>query len=428
MRGFLSPAPVQQRGSFAMLAVLLLLIVVALALRYLLLTTQASTYAVTVAHDSMRAVALADSGLELTLARLQAGPNKNNTDDCVVSWLGSGQQAVSPVGSYELSAISLAERSVPESCYPITESNPDGKADVCRMTVTGRAGDATRTLVMDVGSCTNPPKDSGLSGAGGAAANPIRYTITPRSISSVALLNIAYRRGAPSAAAGLCSNLQTGGACISAWDVETSSGLPSIGSIAQVAVSTTLAEFGVSQLLNTSPTVTVNRTYAAVGGIFEGSQVSYVGKCQGPTTMTNSGETIKSVPDGRASWCKDADTLVFNISAGAVAATDGLNGVSFGSGANAVDMTLLQRYRNASETILPYGVYSEIWYVYRPLAAGGIASLFTLGADTPFTVLPNHSTSSWQWAGGFLCLKGVEPNSIRGIGRGWEPLYWWEPL
>ena len=426
MREFFPSAPAQQRGSFAMLAVLLLLIVVALALRYLLLTTQASTYSAMVAHESMRAAALADSGVEVTLARLQAGLNKNNTDDCAVLWLGSGQQAVSPVGSYEISAISLnLSGSVPAQC------DPDRNAPVCRITITGSAGDvartleATRKLATDVGFCINPQKESGLSGSGGSAIKPISYSITTRS-SSVVLLNIAFRRQDPggNAVGGSCTRTDTG-SCQSAWEMESGGGgQGSVGAIAQVATSATGGDFGVSQLLKVS-NKNVDRPFAAVGGIFEGSSISYIDQYHGATTLTNSGaKPVGSILSGSTfiSNCADADTLVFNISASAATATDGLTRVSIGSGDNAVDMNLLQRYHYPSSSD---GLYSEIWYYHQD---GGIAQIFTVGADTPFTVVPNHSTNGWQWASGFLCLKGVDPTSIRGVGRGWQPVYWWEPL
>lgn len=419
MREFFPSAPAQQRGSFAMLAVLLLLIVVALALRYLMLTTQASTYSATVAHESMRAAALADSGAEVALARLQAALQKNSansTSDCNVSSLGSGQQAVSPVGSYELSVLPLAESGVPRLC------DPGGTAPVCRITITGRAGDATRTLATDVGFCINPQKESGKSGVGGSASNPILYSITARG-KAVVLMNIAYRiSDKGNASAGTCQRTDTQVSCQNAWELETNpGGTGSIGAIAQVVSSATGGDFGVSQLLwKKNTTQSEEREYAGVGGIFEGSEVSYIGEYHGDTTKSNNGATAGKILVGSPfiSSCATADTLVFNVSARAVAVTDHLTRVSF----NGVDMTLLQRYYNLPATD---GLYSEIWYVHRP---GGIASLFTVGADTPFTVLPNHSTSSWQWGGGFLCLKGVDPTSIRGIGYGWQPVYWWEPL
>ena len=413
-----------QRGVFAIMATLLLLVVVALALRMLATSAQMSAHAGLMMHESLRAGLLAESGIELAIARLQAGPNRNDARDCASDWLGSAVQSLGVGGSHQLSAISLAERAVPQQC------DPDRSAQVCRITVSATAGEALRVLQADIGRCIDPQKESGLSGVGGAADNPVRYSVTARSSPSVTLLNIAYKRQDPggNAVAGECRNLNTGGLCQSAWDVETSSGNPSVGSIAQIAASAIVGDFGVTQQLKRETgNQTVNRVFVAVGGIFEGSTIAYVGQYHGASTMTNSGAVSGTIPHHSVGgWCSNADTLVFNISAGASSASQRLNAVSIGDGAAAVGMNLLQRYSNPADG---NGLYSEIWYVHRPLAQGGVAGLFAGGASdlTHFTVHPNHEVSSWQWAGGFLCLSGTDPGSIRGTGRGWQPVAWWAP-
>lgn len=413
-----------QRGYFAMMAIVLLLVVVALALRLLLSATQGATHAGLMMHESLRAAMLAESGVEQAIARLQAGPNKNDTRDCAADWLGIELRTPVSDGSHQLSAVSLAERAVPPSC------DTDRSAPVCRITISASAGAAARVQQADIGRCIDPLPESGLSGTGGAADNPIRYSVTARSSPAITLLNIGYKRQDPggNAVAGECRNLGTGSLCQSVWDVETSSGNPSVGAIAQVDSSTIVGNFGVTQQLKKdSGSQTVNRVFVAVGGIFEGSAITYVGQYHGASTMTNSGAVSGTIPHfSVGGWCNAADTLVFNISAGATSAGQALNAVRVGSPGNTVSMTLLQRYTNPAAG---NGIYSEIWYVHRPLAQGGVAGLFSgTAADlTPFTVFPNHEVSNWQWAGGFLCLSGVDPGSIRGTGHGWQPLYGWSP-
>jgi hypothetical protein len=173
----------------------------------------------------------------------------------------------------------------------------------------------------------------------------------------------------------------------------------------------------------------------ATGAIFEGNDVTYLGAYADEDSASNKGTTgtanivMGQVQDGRvlgtsangtAGWCKGADTLVFGFSAKSAMANDTLTAVTFGVGN--MPLRLLERFSSTN-----FDMYSEVWYIHKPLAGGGIDSLFATGVSTDFHITKSGTTTD-QWAAGFACLKNVDPSTPRGLVSFMQPYNWWEAL
>lgn len=419
MRRFLSKRHVlrhrHQRGAFAIMAVLMLLIVVASALRFLLAAGEANSTGTMSHQQSARAFLAADSGIEAALARLR----KSGPMSCMMAQFPGGS------GYTATAAAQLTDIPVADSCNGLK------LARGCRVQMQATVGGSTRSVSMDVAYCS--PTSAGVTGFGGYTTS-ITQTITPYQPNSVVVSNLAFRRkldsGGPNASATTCQ--QTGiysGSCTQGWSIESSSGLNSVGGRGVIASTTTVGDYAVVQHLE------ADRNYVAVGAIFEGNGVTYLGAYADQNSASNKGTTGTSnivmgqVQDGRtlgtsatgaAGWCKGADTLVFGFSAKSAMANDTLTSVTFG--ASNTPLILLERYNS---TLLD--MYSEVWYVHKPAASGGIDSLFASGTPTDFHITKSGTTTD-QWAAGFACLKNVDPATPRGLVSFMQPYNWWEPL
>ncbi len=409
----------RQRGAFAIVAVLLLLIVVAAALRFLLSVAESNTTGTLSQLQSAKALLAADSGAEAMLARLR----KEGPLSCSAALFPGG--SVDSASYSTVSATQLTAMPVASVC------NGTLSAHGCRTQFTGMAGNSQRTVSVDVAYCS--PTNAGVTGFGGYTTT-ITQVIYPYQPNSVVFSNLAFRRkldsGGPNASATTCQ--QTGiysGSCAQGWSIESSSGLNSVGGRGVIATTTVVGNYAVQQRLE------ADRNYVATGAIFEGAGVTYVGAYADQNSASNKGTTGTSnivmgqVQDGRsqglsatgtAGWCKGADTLVFGFSAKSAMPDDTLTSVTFG--ASGTPLMLLERY---SSTI--YDMYSEVWYVYKPVAAGGIDSLFANGVPTDFHITKSGTTTD-QWAAGFACLKNVDPATPRGLVSFMQPYNWWEPL
>jgi len=407
----------RQRGAFVYLAILLLLVVVATAMRFLLSAAQSHTYGSLVHQQSLQALMLADSGAEIALAKLRsAGPMSCNTAALPSGTIGGS--TVSFTGAQFLSSLPVAA-----GCNGLLASKG------CRLHMQSSFGAATRRVNMDVAYCS--PTDAGSTGHGGYTTS-ITQKITPYLPDSVVVSNLAFRRkldsGGPNASATTCTQAGTfSGSCTEGWSIESSSGLNSVGGRGTIATTTTVSDYVVTQRLQ------ADRNFVAVGAIFEGNNVGYLGAYADGSSASNKGTTGTSnivmgqVVDGRTGstsaagtpgWCKGADTLVFGFSAKSAANNDTLTSVTFG--ASNQPLALLERY-----TSLNVDMYAEIWYLYVPPASGGIDSLFVSGSPTDFRITKSGTTTD-QWAAGFACLKNVDPTTPRGLVSFMQPYNWWE--
>lgn len=407
----------RQRGAFIYLAILLLLIVVATSSRFLLSAAESNNYASVINSQSLQALMVADSGAEIALARMRnAGPLS-----CANGAIPSGTLGA---GSYSISASQIASMAVASSCNGLLTSKG------CRFQIQSNVGASARSVNLDIAYCS--PTNAGNTGFGGYT-NSITQKITPYQANSVIVSNLAFRRkldsGGPNASATTCNQTGTyAGTCTQGWNIESSSGLNSVGGRGVIATTTSVGDYYVNQGLE------ADRNYVAVGAIFEGSGVTYMGAYADGASASNKGTTGTSnivmgqVSDGRSTgtsatgttgWCNGADTLVFGFSAKAANLNDTLTAVSFGA-AN-TPLMLLERY-----TSIAVDMYSEVWYVNKALASGGINSLFSSGVPTDFHITKNGSTTD-QWAAGFACLKNVDPSTPRGLVSFMQPYNWWEP-
>ena len=124
----------RQRGAFAILATLLLLMVVAVAIRYLLSASQTTTYATAVDSQSIQALMLAESGLERARGMLLAASQSGLTD---ASCTGIGAGGPFSLGGGTFTYTGLT--SVPANCTGSGCQN-------CIVTVQGNVGSASRTV------------------------------------------------------------------------------------------------------------------------------------------------------------------------------------------------------------------------------------------------------------------------------------------
>ncbi len=413
------PLRSHQRGMFAVVTVLMLLIVVASALRFLLTAAEGNSSATLSHQQSTKALLAADSGIESMLAKMRkAGP---------MSCAGASFPAGTLDGaSYSmLAATSVANIPVSSACNGMLVAHG------CRGQVQGSVGSSTRTVSVDIAYCS--PTSAGVAGFGGYTTN-IAQTINPYQANSVIVSNLAFRRksdaGGPNTSATTCTQTGTySGTCTQGWGIQSSSGIPSVGGRGVIATTTEVGDYTVIQNLG------LDRNYVATGAIFEGTGVTYLGAYADDQSAQNKGTAGTSnivagqVKDGRtlgtsatgtAGWCKGADTIIFGFSAKAEAANDTLTSVSFGT--LHAPMVLLERYHS-----LTYDMYSEVWFYHKPIAQGGIDSLFATGVPTDFSFTTQGTTTD-EWAAGFACLKNVDPATPRGLVSFMQPYNWWEPF
>ncbi len=407
----------QQRGAFAIFAALMLIVVVGVALRFMLAVAEANSSA-TLAHlQGVKALLAADSGTEALLAKLRkGGPLTCSPSQIPGGTLDSASYTV-------VAASSVPNLPVAASCNGLL------LAYGCRGQLLGTSGASTRTVNIDIAYCS--PTSAGVTGFGGNTTNIVQV-IYPYQANSVVFSNLAFRRkldwGGPNTDATTC--LQTGtysGNCSQGWSIQSSSGLNSVGGRGVIATTTAVGNYAVVQNL------AADRNYVATGAIFEGTGVTYLGAYADENSASNKGTTGTSnivmgqVQDGRtlgtaangtAGWCKGADTLIFGFSAKSAMADDTLTSVTFGA-ANA-PLRLLERFSSTG-----FDMYSEVWYLHKPIASGGIDSLFATGVPTDFYITKSGTTTD-QWAAGFACLKNVDPATPRGLVSFMQPYNWWE--
>ncbi len=413
------PTRVQQRGVFAIVTVLMLLVVVASALRFVLTAAETNSSATLAHQQSTKALLAADSGIESMLAKMR----KTGPMSCAGASFTSGTL---DGASYAMQSVtSVSDIPVSAAC--------NGKlvAHGCRGQVQGSVGSSTRTVSVDIAYCS--PTSAGVAGFGGYTTN-IAQTINPYQANSVIVSNLAFRRksdaGGPNTSATTCSQTGTySGTCTQGWSIQSSSGIPAVGGRGVIATTTAVGDYTVIQNLG------ADRNYVATGAIFEGNGVTYLGSyaddqsAQNKGTAGTSNTVAGQVKDGRtlgtsatgaAGWCKGADTIVFGFSAKAESPNDTLTSVSFGT-ANA-PMVLLERFHS-----LTYDMYSEVWFYYKPVSQGGIDSLFANGVPTNFSFTTQGTTTD-EWAAGFACLTNVDPATPRGLVSFMQPYNWWEPF
>jgi hypothetical protein len=419
----------RQRGAFALLAVVMMITLVAFSLRTLLQTGSSATYATSVNANGIRAFAAAESALDLALTRLtESGP-----DSCQpASFVG----ATTAHASFAFDVV----EPLPNLDSPLACNGSTG----CRIRVTGSAGtandNAKRSLNMDVAYCL--PSENGTTGRANAASQRVNVD-KPGSATVMILGFSSHQKGISGGTARYDGCSWALGACAARWNSASSKGVVSIVGVGSVAIADTSGYLAVNHRFSNE------RTYTGVGAIFSPlttSAVSVVGhwsedrnNAANKTVGDNSGaSSLKgNAPNGRSSWCKDADTMVIGLSAIADDRAEGLTNVIWRPAtASPTGQALkpLQRYVSrsyeAGDDTTPKKerfIYTEIWYTHNALhPSKTVPELFNANGSTAAEfelTLRNRSTT--HWVAGITCLKHVDPNVVRGIDYQFWPT-WWE--
>lgn len=345
-------------------------------------------------QDSTAALMLAESGLQraqgiVTKSQL----NGTMSETVCTTTVPSG--APFSVGRGTITyGVSTA---VPSPCA-------SGTCTSCTVEATGTVGSAKRTLQMkfDLGVVY------GTTGRGTTVTLALTNTFDTQTI---ALFNLGWRR---QGAGGNASGTQdtppvTVPASTVLWNVESSSGAPSVGGIGTaVPIANGTASPVETQYLQLS------RDYTEVGGLFPsnsptvypkviGSFWSNVNGAHNPQTAQSSGTTGSvnsgfATTDGTAcnaadnpslagnhntqqncfKWCYDpaqdigsAETLVVGIAARSTTTADSVTTVRLNTTANAsypaqnYPLTQLVHFPDGSISLASGAVYSEIWYAYN---------------------------------------------------------------
>ena len=379
----------------------------------------------------------------------------------------------------------------------ITPTPPVG---TCGIRAIGTFNQAQRT----VQSLINVSSEIGTAGFG--------HDITMRlqnndNMPGIAVFNLAWRRlgstGHSTAGGQANASACTLPSCGLQWNIESSSGIPSVGTLG------TAVGIGGMSGVDVTQTLSTDRNYAEVGMVMPGVAAQPVVKgafADGKRTANTSNQTVTTgdTSSGEAkNWCNASDTLVFGVSGrGNDDVTGAYTTVAFntaGSPAQPILMTRIAHFPNTDgSTPGVFGdVFSEIWYTYNPYVlltgatsvgttitvptpvtlksgtilkvysgtgtlagstkvvanvtnqtqfqvtaaptvalnnatvCGGICALFdnpaSASSSTVFA-LTRATNAAQQWAGGFICLNGVDPNKIRPITRSSTKISQWNEI
>lgn len=420
MNALLPSWTVRQRGAFAFLAILLLLVVVAVAIRLLLGSSQATTYDTSVAGQSVQAYMLGASGQERAVALLKSAiPNsigKLDTADCSTSTIGSGPYSLGN-GSVAFTALTPT----PAGCGGVVPNTCTG----CDVQVTGTVASASRVLNLSVSYSSS----AGVTGFGTNVTERLKTTDAP----TAAVFNLAYRRQMSNLGGGQAT-VTTCAGCNVRWDLESSSGSPSVGGQAIYDSLATAGTYTVTQTLSDA------RNYAEVGLLFKqksgaalGLSGSYAddtggtGKKTTGTSNTVTGETTNGAVND-TDWCRGgttgtapfADTLTFGFSGRSDSTADALTAVTFNCEdptnlakcKNPVPLTRLQRQESYAGDM-----YSEIWVATNPdytSAAGATSSgtTITVASTTGLVVGARVAVMKTTPAGNGVFAPGTTVTSI----------------
>lgn len=321
--------------------------------------------------DSVAALALAESGLEVGLANITTSVN---LDDTTFSSSCTTLQTSSP--------ISLGSGT--RGTFQFVPSKTTASSSLCPIRVTGLVNTASRTAETQVNIKTQ-------IGDGNFGNSPSLTLKNPYNVPAVAVFNLAWglkrSSGQVTTGNGTSASPSTSCAgCIARWNLASSGGgnnaVGSMGTSMPVAAnsSTTFSE-----------TLTDDRNYVQVGLILGGTgpgQPNYIGSFADNKETGNTSNnlvTTGNIPTGQPSsgggWCNAADTLVFGVSGvgpyqanpppPAYDYSAAMTAVMFNttSGANnAVNLNWVSHYPNTDGTSpnTAGDVFSEIWWTYNP--------------------------------------------------------------
>ncbi len=367
-------APFRNRGLVSVIAMLFLVSVVVFILARSVMVSGSKSLESQLQFDSVAAQALAESGLEVGLGSLTAALVL--ADNAFVSSCGTLASGSATVG---------------RGTFQFVPSSTATSSSLCPIRVKGTVNGASRTLESQVSFSS----DVGTSGYGTTPSMKLR---NPYNAQAAAVFNLAWRRQGSDGqsppggnAAAITCTLPS---CGEQWNLESSSGSPSVGSLG------TYLTVSANDTVQVDQTIDSPRNYSEVGLILGGLSSpptrigTYSAKLSGNnvgTTNNNSGATsLGTTTSGEArGWCTGADTLVFGVSGRSSNVTAAFDRVVFnadGSPAQPVPMTQAAHYPNTDGTTpnAAGDVFSEIWWTYNPYVrmTGGNGST----ASTTITV------------------------------------------
>lgn len=350
-----SPVKRLQRGMVSVIALLFLSSVVVFILAQSISMSGSKSLETQQYVDSVAALALAESGKETAMAGLAKAvdlDDSNFINDC-------STYAESPA------AIPLGR-----GTFQFIRSPTTATGSLCPIRIQGTVGAARRTLESRVNFST-------VVGTGGYGTSISMRLNNPYSVPAAAVFNLAWRRlgstGASPPGTQADASACTLPTCGLQWNLESSSGLPSVGGLG-----TSLSVAATSSVPVTQ-TLSAERNYAEVGLILGGfgtTPPTRKGSYSDPSTTTstkNQATTEGTTTSGEAKgWCQGADTLVFGVSGrGDDNPSASFTSVVFntkGSPAQPIPMTWVSHFPNTDgSSPNTYGdVFSEIWYTHNP--------------------------------------------------------------
>ena len=349
-----------QRGVVSILSLMLLVSVVIFILAKSIDMSGSKALETQQYFDSTAALALAESGKEVANASITAAVN---ADDAAFLASCAGFASSSPIA-------------LGQGTFQFITSPTPSSSSLCPIRIKGSVRGASRTLESWMNLTV-------INGTGGYGTQPTLTLENRYNTPAAAVFNLAWRR-LGSTGHSPPGGQATASACVlpscgMQWNFESSSGQPSVGSLG-TSVSVAAGEtVSVQQSLNK------DRNYAEVGLILGGlaAQPTLAGHYYDDKKTANTANntiTYGTTPNGTASWCNGADTLVFGVSGrGDDDPTAAFSSVAFntsGSSAQRVPLTWVSHFPNTDGTSPDmFGdIFSEIWYTYNPYVQLGNAS------------------------------------------------------
>lgn len=261
----------------------------------------------------------------------------------------------------------------------------------CPLKVMGVVG-ATRRVLQTSLSFTPS------SGGAGFGSNIVFDIENTGNVGSVGVFNLAWRRhgstGHSTSGGNANATACTLPECVALWNIESSSGSPSVGSL---GTAVNLAAYTNAQI---TQSLSADRNYVGAGILLPGLTAlpvikgSFADDKRTANTKNNTVTTGDTSSGESNNWCRAADTLVFGLSGrGNDDVTANYTAMVFnsaGSPSQPINMTRVVHAPNTDgSTPDALGdVFSEIWTTHNPYvyATGASSSGTTVSVASPISV------------------------------------------
>lgn len=371
-----APSRFRSRGFVSLITMLFLVAVVMFLLMRSLDLTSSKNLETQEYFNGLAAMAQAEKGRERAMAGLTNALNEDDSSanfqtNCALYTSGS---PVPNTGTRSYQYLT--------SPTPITGS-------LCPLRVRGRHDNSYRTFESQFNF-------SSVIGVGEYGKNITMTLRNPYSVPAVAVFNLAWRRlgstGAVSPSGSQADGSCTTATCNVTWNQESSSGLPSVGTLGVTD------RVGASGSVPVTTALTTERNYAQVGLMMGGYGTlptyigSYADSKETANTQNQAATTGTTTSGESKGWCQGADTLIFGVSGrgndNPAAAYSSVTFNTAGSPAQPISMTWVSHFPNVDGSSPgTYGdVFSEIWYTYN--AYFRVTGASSVGA-TAFVQVPS---------------------------------------